>query len=186
MSSTRSFRVISGPSTLTGTVGSDASPVTGSIWSGTLKQDILLLGGTWPPAGMKTTSGRSATDATSQTKAGSGDLVRLLIESSPAEQRRLWREPNLGRPTPQTRLRQLSDTTLWNLRRLKQSRTYDGNGHLVRSAQEVIEIERMKARRRTLLVETVNIKPLVKAKADELRAINAALYELTKDKTYLL
>ena len=185
MSSIRSFHVISGPSTLTGTVASSALPVRVSIWSGTLKQDILQAGGTWPPAGTRITSGCSATGATSQTKADSGDLVRLLIESSPAEQRRLWREQSLDRRTQPTRLRQQSNTTRRNLKRLKEARTYDGNGHLVRSAEEVVEISRLKARRRTLIFETVNMQPAIRVKADELRLVNAALYELTNDVTYL-
>ena len=157
----------------------------GSIWSGSLRQAILQAGGTWPPAGTKTTSGCSATGATSQTKGDSGDLVRLLIESSPGEQRRLWREQSRDRQTQPTRLRQQSNTTRRNLKRLKEARTYDGNGHLVRSAEEVIEISRLKARRRTLIFETVNMQPAIRVKADELRLVNDALYQLTDDVTYL-
>ena len=188
MSSTRSFRVISGPNTLTGTVGCDASRAIGSIWSGTLKQDILQAGGTWPPAGTKTTSGPSATDATSQTKGVSGDLARRLIESSQGEQRRLWKELRPERPTQPTPSVRLSTITLHNLRRLKERRIYDGDGHPVRSEAEVMEIEQLKARRRTLLFETASgwRTKHYDVKAEELRGVNAALYFLTMDDTYLL
>ena len=188
MSLTRSFRVISGPNTLTGTVGLDALPARVSIWSGTLKQDILLLGGTWPPAGTRTTSGSSATDATSPTKADSGDLVRRLIESSPGEQRKLWQELRRERRTQPTRFEQLSSTTRHNLKRLKSRRTYDGNGHLERSREEVDLIEAMRARRRTLLFELaegwyMSNRASVRM---ELEAIAFALYDLTMDEAYLL
>ena len=58
-----------------------ATPANDAIWSGRLKQDILRAGGTWPPAGTKTTSGRSAMAATSRTKASSGSLVDTSIVS---------------------------------------------------------------------------------------------------------
>ena len=187
MSSTRSFRVISGPSTPTGTVGSDASLARVSIWSGTLKQEILLLGGTWPPVGTKTTSGCSATGATSQTKADSGDLVRRLIESSPGEQRRLWQELKQGHQTQQTPSEPPSSTITANLKRLKSRRTYDGNGHLVRSNEEVQHIEHLKSRRRTLLFEVTSRsykeKPYQRA---VLKATNEELFHLTEDPKYLL
>ena len=68
---------------------------------------------------------------------------------------------------------------------MKEARTYDGNGLLERSAEEVIEISRLKARRRTLIFETVNMQPAIRVKADELRLVNDALYQLTDDVTYL-
>jgi len=188
MSLTRSFHVISGPSTLTGTVASSASPARVSIWSGTLKRDILLLGGTWPPAGMKTTSGSSATGATSRTKGDSGDLVRRLIESSPGEQRKLWQELKRERRTQPTRFEQLSSTTRHNLKRLKSRRTYDGNGHLERSREEVELIEVMRARRRTLLFEVAEgwYSSNRTGVRKELESITFALYDLTMDEAYLL
>ena len=188
MSSTRSFHVISGPNTLIGTVGSDVSPARVSIWSGTLKQDILLLGGTWPPAGMKTTSECSATDATSQTKADSGDLVRRLIESSPGEQRRLWQELKRERQTQPTRFEQLSSTTRRNLRRLKDRRTYDGNGQPKRSAEEMEVIEELRHKRKVLMFEIAEgyHKTNRKRKNEQLLQIAHALYDLTMDETYLL
>jgi hypothetical protein len=188
MSSTRSFRVISGPSTLTGTVGCDASLAIGSIWSGTLKQDILQAGGTWPPDGTRTTSGHSATSATSQTKEDSGDLARRLIESSPGEQRQLWKELKREHQTQPTRFEQLSSATRRNLKRLKERRIYNGDGHLVRSEDELMEIEHLKARRRTLLFEIAEgwYKTNRKRKNEELMQIAGALYDLTQDETYLL
>jgi len=188
MSSIRSFHVISGPSTPTVTVGSSASPARVSIWSGTLKQDILQAGGIWPPAGTKTTSGCSATGATSPTKADSGDLVRRLIESSPGEQRKLWQELKRERRTQPTRFEQLSSTTRHNLKRLKSRRTYDGNGHLERSREEVELIEVMRARRRTLLFELAEGWYMSNRSGVrmELEAIAFALYDLTMDEAYLL
>ena len=58
-----------------------ASPVPSGIWSGTLKQDILQAGGTWPPAGTRTIADHSALGATSSTKANSGSLGATLSES---------------------------------------------------------------------------------------------------------
>ena len=64
------------------TTGSlSASLASGSIWSGSLKRAILQAGGTWPPAGTKTTSGPSATAATSRTKVNNGFLVDTSIAS---------------------------------------------------------------------------------------------------------
>ena len=79
----------SGPSTQARTTTSSASPASGSIWSGSLKQAILLLGGTWPPAGTKITSGPSATAATSQDKDSSGYLVDTSIVSERERLRKL-------------------------------------------------------------------------------------------------
>lgn len=164
------------------------SPVIGSIWSGTLMQDILLLGGIWPPAGTRITSGPNALPVTSMTKADSGDLVRRLIESSPGEQRRLWQELKRERRTQPTRFEQLSSTTRHNLKRLKSRRTYDGNGHLERSREEVELIEAMRARRRTLLFEVAEgwYSSNRSGVRKELEAITFALYDLTMDEAYLL
>ena len=49
------------------------------------KQAILHHGGTWPPAGTKTTSGRSASPAIFSDKENSGYLARLSIASSREE-----------------------------------------------------------------------------------------------------
>ena len=68
---------------------SSASPASGSIWSGSLKRAILQAGGTWPPAGTKTTSGHSATAATSQDKDSSGCLVDTSIASERERLKRL-------------------------------------------------------------------------------------------------
>lgn len=56
------------------------------------KQAILLLGGTWPPAGTKTTSGRSASPAIFTAKENSGFLAAISTASSPEELRRLCEE----------------------------------------------------------------------------------------------
>lgn len=165
-----------------------ASLVIGSIWSGTLMQDILLLGGTWPPAGMKTTSGRNATRATSQTKADSGDLAKRLIESSPGEQRRLWKELKQGRRTQPTRYEQLSSITRRNLKRLKEKRTFDGNGLPKPSREELETIDHLRYKRRVLMFEIAEgmHKTNRKRKYEQLVQIANALYDLTNDETYLL
>lgn len=64
------------------------------------KQAILLQGGTWPPDGTRTTSGRSASAATSTTKDDSGFLESVLTASSPDELRRLCDERNKASATP--------------------------------------------------------------------------------------
>ena len=188
MNSTRSFRVISGPNTLTGTVGSDVSHVIGSIWSGTLKQDILLAGGTWPPAGTKTTFGRSAMDVTSSTKDSSGDLVRLLIESSKAEQRRLWKNLCPEPRTAQTRCKPPSTTIRRDYERMKMKRTYDGNGRLVRSDDELRLIAELKGRRRELYFRVAQDIAVSEHEriAGALKTINRQLHALTEELIYAL
>ena len=148
----------------------------------------MQAGGTWPPAGTRTTSGRSATDATSQTKGGSGDLARRLIESSPGEQRRLWRELRRERQTQPTRYEQLSSITRRNLKRLKEKRTFDGNGHPKPSDEELLLIDNLRYRRRALMFEIADgqHKTNRKRKYEELVSIGNALYDLTMDETYLL
>ena len=58
-----------------------ASRVPSGIWSGTLKQDILQAGGTWPPAGTKTIADHNVLDATSSTRASNGSSDAILSES---------------------------------------------------------------------------------------------------------
>ena len=77
------------PGTQAKTTTSNASLASASIWSGSLKQAILQAGGTWPPAGTKTTSGPSATAATSQDKVNSGCLVDTSIVSERERLRKL-------------------------------------------------------------------------------------------------
>lgn len=69
------------PSMQTKTEQSSASLANVGIWSGTLKRAILQAGGIWPPVGTKTTSGPSATAATSRTKDNSGYLVDTSMVS---------------------------------------------------------------------------------------------------------
>jgi hypothetical protein len=69
-----------------------ASLADGSTMLSICIQDILQVGGTWPPVGMKITSGHSASPATSSTKDSSGFLEKILTASSPAELRRLCDE----------------------------------------------------------------------------------------------
>ena len=68
---------------------SSATPASDGIWSGRLKQDILRAGGTWPPAGTRTTSGHSATAATSPTKGNNGFLADTSIVSDREKLKRL-------------------------------------------------------------------------------------------------
>ena len=126
--------------------------------------------------------------ATSQTKEDSGDLARRLIESSPGEQRRLWRELKRERQTQPTRYEQLSSTTRRNLKRLKERRTYDGNGHPKPSDEELLLIDNLRYRRRALMFEIADgqHKTNRKRKYEELVSIGNALYDLTMDETYLL
>lgn len=77
------------PSMQTRTAPSNASLANVSIWSGTLKQAILQAGGIWPPVGTKTTSGPSATGATSRTKGNSGYLVDTSMVSEREKLKRL-------------------------------------------------------------------------------------------------
>lgn len=56
------------------------------------KQAILLLGGTWPPVGTKTTSGPSASPATFTAKENSGFLAAISTASSKEELKRLCDE----------------------------------------------------------------------------------------------
>ena len=71
---------------------------------------------------------------------------------------------------------------------MKEARTYDGNGHLERSREEVELIEVMRARRRTLLFEVVEgwYSSNRTGVRKELEAITFALYDLTMDEAYLL
>lgn len=69
-----------------------ASLASGPTMLAECKQAILLLGGTWPPDGTKTTSGRSASPATFTAKENSGYLAAILTASSPEELRRLCDE----------------------------------------------------------------------------------------------
>ena len=188
MNSTRSFRVISGPNTLTGTVGSDALLVIGSIWSGTLRQDILQAGGTWPPAGTRITSGHSATPATSPTKEDNGDLVRLLTESSKGEQRRLWKNLCPEPRTAQTRCKPPSTTIRRDYERMKMKRTYDGNGRLVRSDDELRLIAELKGKRRELYfraAQDIDVSEYERI-AGALKTINRQLCALTDELIYAL
>lgn len=186
MNWTKYFHATSGLNTPTVGEWCDASLATVSIWSGTLKQDILQAGGTWPPAGTRTTSDHNATPATSQTKGDSGDLVRLLIESTPGEQRRLWRKLCPERRTAPTPYKPQSNTTRKNLQRLKERRTFDGSGHLVRSADEQREIERLKAERLRLLtnhnkLKTHNERRLM---GTRIATLSGQLYDLTNNEIY--
>ena len=186
MNWTKYFHDTSGQSTPTKTEWSSASLATVSIWSGTLKQDILQAGGTWPPAGTRTTSDHSATAATLQTKEGSGDLVRLLIESTPGEQRRLWKKLCPERRTAPTPYKPLSNTTRKNLQRLKERRTFDGSGHLVRSAEELKEIVKLKAERKKVMVKHVKAKTHNEKQrlGGRIAILNGQLYDLTGNEIY--
>ena len=186
MNWTRYFHATSGLSTPTVGEWCDASLATVSIWSGTLKQDILQAGGIWPPDGTRTTSGPSATAATSQTKEDSGDLVRLLIESSPEEQRRLWQKLCPERRTAPTPYKPQSTTTRKNFQRLKDRRTFDGTGVLVRSADELKVIDKLKAERRKLLAKYNKLKTFNEKQPVGMRikTVNAQLYDLTENEIY--
>jgi len=113
-------------------------------------------------------------------------LVRLLIESSPGEQRRLWRKLCQGRRTAPTRYKPQSSTTRKNLQRLKERRTFDGSGHLVRSAEELKEIKKLKAERRKLLVEYGKRKTFRDKQPIGMRinTVNGQLYDLTGNEIY--
>jgi len=76
------------------TASCPASLADGATMLAECKQAILLQGGTWPPDGTKTTSGRSASLATSTTKGDNGFLEKVLTASSPAELKRLCDERN--------------------------------------------------------------------------------------------
>lgn len=157
-----------------------------SIWSGTLRQDILQAGGTWPPAGTRTTSGLSVTPATSQTKDDSGVLVRLLTESSLGEQRRLWKKLCPERRTAPTPYKPLSNTTRKSLQRLKEKRTFDGSGALVRSDEELKEIERLRAERKELMLQHEKTQGGVPKNriSQRVAVVNGQLFELTEDEIY--
>ena len=169
--------------TTVGTYG--ASPVIGSIWSGTLMQDILRAGGTWPPAGTRTTSDHSATPATSQTKEDSGDLVRLLIESSPASLKKLWKGLRAGTVTRPTRYEQLSTTTRRALRSMNPPSTYRGSALQGMTDQRVEDLRR---ERRELIwaVADDEQKSNRTHLNNELRHVNNELYDITHDEIYLL
>ena len=185
MNSIRSFHVISGPSTLTGTVGSDATHAPVSIWSGTLKRDILQAGGTWPPDGAKTMSARSVTPATSKTKDDSGDLVRLLIASSPASLKKLWRGLRAGTVTRPTRYEQLSTTTRRALRSMNPPSTYRGSALQGMTDQRVEDLRR---ERRELIwaVADDEQKSNRTHLNNRLLRVNNELYDITHDEIYLL
>ena len=146
----------------------------------------MQAGGIWPPDGTRITSGHSVTVATSQTKEDSGDLVRLLIESTPGEQRRLWRKLCQERRTVPTPYKPLSNTTRKNLQRLKEKRIFDGSGHLVRSDEELKEIKKLKAERRKLLVEYGKRKTFRDKQPIGMRinTVNGQLYDLTGNEIY--
>jgi len=185
MNWTKYFHATSGPSTLTGTVGSDAAHARVSIWSGTLKQDILQAGGTWPPDGTKTTSGHSATAATLQTKEDNGYLVRLLIESSPASLKKLWKGLRAGTVTRPTRYEQLSSTTRRALRNMNPPSTYRGSALQGMTDQRV---EDLRHERRELIwaVADDEQKSNRTHLNNKLLRVNNELYDITHDEIYLL
>lgn len=74
------------------------------------KQAILHHGGTWPPAGTKTTSGRSASPAIFTDKENSGYLARLSMASSRDELLMLCNERSAVAST-RARSLQTSQTT---------------------------------------------------------------------------
>ena len=176
----------SGPSTQETTDSSSATLASVSIWSGSLKQAILQAGGTWPPAGTRITSGHSATPATSQTKEDSGDLVRLLIESTPGEQRRLWKKLCQERRTAPTPYKPQSNTTRKNLQRLKERRTFDGSGHLVRSAEEQREIKKLSAERKKVMAKHMKAKAHNEKQrlGTRIATLSGQLYDLTGNEIY--
>ena len=186
MNWTKYFHATSGRSTPTRTEWSSASLATVSIWSGTLKQDILQAGGTWPPDGTRITSGHSATHATSQTKEDSGDLVRLLIESTPGEQRRLWKKLCQERRIAPTPYKPPSSTTRKNLQRLKERRTFDGSGHLVRSAEEKREIKKLRAERKKVMAKHAKAKTHNEKQrlGTRIATLSGQLYDLTGNEIY--
>ena len=185
MNWTKYFHDTSGQSTPTRTEWSSASLATVSIWSGTLKQDILQAGGTWPPDGTKTTSGHSATAATSQTKEDNGYLVRLLIESSPASLKKLWKGLRAGTVTRPTRYEQLSSTTRRALRNMNPPSTYRGSALQGMTDQRVEDLRR---ERRELIwaVADDEQKSNRTHLNNKLLRVNNELYDITHDEIYLL
>lgn len=69
-----------------------ASLASGPTMLAECKQAILLLGGTWPPVGTKTTSDRSASPAIFTAKENSGFLAAISTASSKEELKRLCDE----------------------------------------------------------------------------------------------
>ena len=69
-----------------------ASLASGPTMLAECKQAILHLGGTWPPAGTKTTSDRSASPAIFTAKENSGYLAAISTASSKEELQRLCDE----------------------------------------------------------------------------------------------
>ena len=185
MNWTKYFHATSEQSTPTRTEWSSASLATVSIWSGTLKQDILQAGGTWPPDGTKTTSGHSATAATSQTKEDNGYLVRLLIESSPASLKKLWKGLRAGTVTRPTRYEQLSSTTRRALRNMNPPSTYRGSALQGMTDQRVEDLRR---ERRELIwaVADDEQKSNRTHLNNKLLRVNNELYDITHDEIYLL
>ena len=184
MNWTKYFHATSGLSTPTVGEWCDASLATVSIWSGTLKQDILQAGGIWPPAGTRTTSGPSATAATSQTKEDSGDLVRLLIESSPASLKKLWSGLRAGTVTRPTRYEQLSSTTRRALRNMSPPSGYRGDA--VHGTEQRIEDLRHERRELIWAVADDEQKSNRTHLNKRLERINNELYDRTHDEIYLL
>ena len=185
MNWTRYFHATSGRSTPTVKEWSDASLANVSIWSGTLKRDILQAGGTWPPDGTRTTSDHSATPATSQTKEGSGDLVRLLMESSPASLKRLWRGLRAGTVTRPTRYEQLSNTTRRALRSMSPPSTYRGS---VLQGMTDQRVDDLRHERRELIWAVADDEQKTNRTHlnNKLMRVNNELYDLTHDEIYLL
>lgn len=134
----------SAPSTQTSTALSVASLASGPTMLAACKQAILHLGGTWPPAGTKTTSDRSASPATFTDKENSGFLAAISTASSPAELKRLCDER-----TNLESLRRWSSNNWRDTIEMPGKKWAPINGL---SKEEAIRVHRLKTERMTLLM----------------------------------
>jgi hypothetical protein len=147
------------------------------------KQAILHHGGTWPPAGTKTTSGRSASAATCTTKDDSGFLAKVLTASSPEELRRLCNERNRQDVLQRMSLMSSHDITA-NLG----SKWHPISGL---SKDQAIEVFRLRTERVELFewfrdnIEASYNSWQWSKNSERLQRVNYQLMEITKLKQYL-
>lgn len=113
-------------------------------------------------------------------------MAERLIESSPGEQRRLWKELRPEPRTVQTRSKPPSNSTRKQYRRMKMRRTYDGSGAVVRSDDELQLIDHLRHKRRQLMFEhhLAATEEERSVYTHRVSTINSQLYELTDNPIY--
>ena len=149
------------------------------------KQAILQAGGTWPPDGTRTTSGRSASPATFTDTENSGFLDAISMASSPAELKRLCDE--------RTNLESSRLLNLMSWPSITEANTFGWHRIKGLSHEDSIRVLRLRKERRDLLTffdETAGqyLHPDFRAKYHvayrRLTELQQELYELTELRQY--